>query len=135
MATDDANEWEGAILGLAGGYRRVQVRTSFLREHWPPDHPAIEPKRKRKRFAIAELRQLIETVVAKTPPELAPLRKTEIAEIARKCMPQAPRDKVRDIMRDLGLEAKTGPRGPRDPERPKHILEFGEKMLFAKLRN
>lgn len=135
IGVDGTEEWEGAILGLDRGYRRVQVRTSFLLEYWPPDHPAIEPKRKRKRFAIAELRQLIEKIIAKTPPELEPLRKSEIAEITQKCMPEAPRDVVRKILGELKPDSKTGPLGARDQGRKARIEEFGEKMLSAKLRN
>lgn len=135
VGVDDAEEWEGAVWGLNGGYRRLQVRSSFLLDYWPPDHPTTEPKKQRNRFSVAQIRRLIETIIADTPPSLAPLTNAEITIIARKSMPDAPRDVVRKILRETRPQPKPGPRGPRKPDRAERIREFGEKILAAKLRN
>jgi hypothetical protein len=136
IATDDDDEWEGAILGRhVVGYRRVQVRSNFIRENWPEHTPDITTAAIRPAIARAELRRLIERIVAMTPPVLAPLSHREVLQLAKRCMPSAPRMLVRQIFGQLMPGKKRGPRGPRSMDRQSEILELGRQLIAAQLHN
>lgn len=136
IATDDDDEWEGAILSRhVLGYRRVQVRADFIRDNWPVHTPEISTPAIRPAIAEAELRRLIEKIVAMTPADLAPLSHREVLQLAKLCMPNAPRMLVRQITGQLMPGNKPGPRGPRFKDRQREILELGRKLIAAQLHN
>ena len=134
--TDEDFEWEGAILGLNGpGYRRVQIRTDFVRDNWPEHALDIAPPLSRLPVARAELRRLIEKIVAITPTDLAPLTHREVLDLVKRRMPGASRDVVRDAYSELVPNAKRGPRGPRNPNRNERIKELSDELMAAQLHN
>jgi hypothetical protein len=146
IGTDDHSEWEGAILCVPDsnrpipddpnpGYRRVEIRTDFIRDNWPEHKKDIEPPPIQRVVAQAELRRLIDKIVAMTPVDLTPLTQREIVELVKRCIPAASRDVVRGICRDAISNPKPGPRGPRNPDRKLLIQELGEKLIAAQLHN
>tara|TARA_R110002126_G_C10466129_1_gene500718 strand:+ start:1760 stop:2512 length:753 start_codon:yes stop_codon:yes gene_type:complete len=136
IGTDYDCEWEGAIHGFrVSGYRRVQIRTDFILENWPEHERNIEPPPARHRVAQAEVRRLIESIVASTPSDLAPLTQREIVDLVRRCIPAAPRDLVRQLCKELRPTSKPGPKGRRNPDRRLRVQELGEKFIAAQLPN
>ncbi len=145
VGTDDDNELEGAIYSVpvtgdrdaqAPGYRRVQIRTDFILDNWPEYTTDIEPSSPIRRVvAQAEVRRMIEKIVAMTPEDLAPLTQREIFELVGRCISDAPRDMVRQFYREIMPNSKPGPRGGRNPDRKLRIQELGEKLIAAQLPN
>nr|WP_272212709.1 hypothetical protein [Marinicella sp. W31]MDC2878619.1 hypothetical protein [Marinicella sp. W31] len=135
IGTDDDDQWEGAILGVqVAGYRRVQVRSAFILENWPEHTLEIETDRKRA-VSRAEVRRLIDIIVARTPASLAPISKDDIADLVRSIIPEAPRDMVRDLLGDFFPNPKRGPKGKRDPQRKSRLQKYREELIAAELRN
>ena len=136
IGADDDCEWEGAIHGFrVSGYRRVQIRADFILENWPEHERNIEPRPVRQLVAQAEVRRLIESIVASTPSDLAPLTQREIVDLVWLCIPDAPRDLIRQFYRKLEPTSKRGPRDPRNPDRKLRVQELGEKLFAAQLPN
>jgi hypothetical protein len=146
IGTDDDYGWEGSILAVPDsdrrisayripGYRRVQIRTDFILENWPEHKMDIEPSPIRRVFAQAEIRRLIEKIVAITSVDLAPLTQREIYELVRRRIPAASRDVVRDCCRDLWPNLRPGPRSGRDPDRKLKIQKLGDDLIAAQLHN
>ncbi len=136
VCVDDEDEWEGGILGVhVTGYRKVQIRSDFILDAWPEQQLAIQPSKSRRVVARADVRRMIEHIIAQTPDDLRSLSQFEIIQLVRRLMPEASRDVVREFVRDVLPVFKTGPRGRRNPDRKSRISEFGEKLLAAKLHN
>lgn len=136
IGTDDHDEWAGQIVGLhASGFVRIEIRTHFILDNWRENERGPKPRPARRAVARAELRALIEKIVASTPDHLVPLTQTEVVDVVRACKPNAPRDLIREFFEEFRPELKTGPRGPRDPDRRLRVQKFREKMIAAQLRN
>lgn len=134
IGTDDFCEQDGSIRGLhVSGYRRIQIRTDFIRDNWPENTDHIVPS-PTKRVAQAQLRRLLEKIVAMTPQELAPLTQREMFKLARLRMPSVSRDFVRHFCGQVWPNPP-GPRGPRDPERSLRVKELGGELIAAQLPN
>lgn len=136
IGTDDLNQWEGAILSPhASGYRRVQIRSDFIRDNWPENSSAVTAPPTRNVVSQAKLRRLVEKIIFETPKELAPLTQREVSELVSLFIPSAQRDNIRRICKELISLPKPGPRGRRNPERKTQIQELGEKLISAQLPN
>lgn len=136
IGTDDHHEWDGAILSPhASGYRRVQIRSDFIRDNWPENSNVLTAPPTRHVVSQAKLRRLIEKIILETPKELAPLTQREVNELVSLFIPSAQRDNIRRICKELIPLPKPGPRGRRNPERKTQIQELGEKLISAQLPN
>ena len=136
IGTDDHDEWDAAILSVQlSGYRKIQVRSDFIKENWPEDGGKTTAPSAGRVVSQAQLRRLIEKIVNETPNELAPLTQREIIELVKRCIPSAPRDNVRRVYKDFVLNQKPGPRGPRNPDRQSRISELSEELIAAQLPN
>lgn len=136
IGTDDDDEWDGAVLGIhVPGYRRVQIRSSFVRDNWPEHRVETNPVSLRQAVSRADLRRLIERVMAAAPAELRPLTQAEITQIVRRLMPGASRDSVRELIMELQPNRRRGPRGPRNRNRANEVAQFGDSLLSAELHN
>ena len=135
IGTDEGDPCEGAILGMhVAGYRKVQIQSAFILDRWPEHTPAIEPVPTRA-TSRADVRRLVESMIAKTPQELAPLSQDEMENLIRTMKPAAPRDMVRELYRAHYPNLKRGPKGQRDPERKAQLEKFRGELIAAKLRN
>lgn len=135
LGIDNYCEHDGSILGVhVSGYRRVQIRTDFIRDKWPDHKNDIAPS-PAKRFAPAEILRSIERIIAMAPQDLLPLTHREMFGLVRRCMPSVPRDSVRDVYGEHWANSKPGPRGPRNPERNLRVKELGGELIAAQLPN
>ncbi|MFD2653010.1 hypothetical protein [Brucella rhizosphaerae] len=136
IGTDDHDEWDGAILSAQlSGYRKIQVRSDFIKDNWPEDVEKTTAPSAGRVVSQAQLRRLIEKILNETPSELAPLTQREIIELVNRCIPGAPRDNIRQIYKELVPNQKPGPRGPRNPDRQTKINELREELVAAQLHN
>lgn len=136
IGMDEYSEWGGAILGpQVVGYHRIQVETNFIREHWPEHGEKTAAPSARNVVSKAQLRRLIEMICRDTSNELAPLTQAELIELVKRRFPNAPRDAVRRIYKELLPDQKPGPRGPRNPDRQRQIQEFSDNLIAAQLHN
>jgi hypothetical protein len=136
IGTDDDDSWEGAILGVhVAGYRRIQIRSAFILEKWPEHTLDLEPVPLGPAASPAAVRRVIETAIALTDDEMAPISQREMLTLVKRCLPNARRTQVRDICTELMPSPKPGPKGERDPDRQRHIEELGQKLITAQLHN
>lgn len=136
LGTDDDDEWEGAILGAhVSGYRRIQIRSSFILENWPKHEVGIEMLPISPAVARAKVRRLVEMIVAKAPVSLAPISQGEMECLVRSVLPAAQRDLVRELHREIYPNPKRGPKGERNPDRKAQVEKFREELISAELRN
>ncbi|MCQ2005702.1 hypothetical protein [Rhizobium sp. NRK18] len=136
IGTDDDDPWEGAILGVqVGGYRRIQIRSSFILENWSEHELDIETLPISSAVARAKVRRLVEMIVAETPVNLAPISQSEMEYLVRSVLPAAQRDLVRQLHREIYPNPKRGPKGVRNPDRKIRIEKFREELISAELRN
>lgn len=136
IGTDDHHQWEGAILSPhTSGYRRVQIRSDFIRDNWPQNSSAVTAPPTRHVVSQAKLRRLVEMIILETPKELAPLQQREIIELIRRIIPDVPRDNIRRVYKEQIPYQRPGPRGSRNPDRQNQFLELCEKMIAAQLHN
>lgn len=135
IGTDDDDPWEGAILGIQfPGYRRIQIRSAFILETWPEDTMEIEIAPIRA-VARADIRRVVEIIVGRTPEDIAPISQGEMENLVRSIRPEATRDMVRELHRDIFPNPKRGPKRHHDPERKARIEKFREEIVSAELRN
>lgn len=136
IGTDEYNEWDGAILdSQLSGYRKVKVRTAFILDHWPEDGEKTAAPSARNVVSQAQLRRLIKMICRDKSNELVPFSQAELIELVKRRFPNAPRDTVRRIYKELLPNQKPGPRGPRNPDRQRQIAELGENLIAAQLHN
>jgi|GEM_PF-1668293 len=136
IGTDDDEPEEAAILGVqVGGYRRIQIRSSFILENWPEHELGIETLPISPAVARAKVRRLVEMIVAEAPVSLAPISQSEMEYLVRSVLPAAPRDLVRELHRQIYPNPKRGPKGERNPDRKAQVEKFREELISAELRN
>lgn len=144
IATDEQKAWEGIIVRVSArsvqeggcpGYERLQIRSAFILEKWPEHTLDLEPVPLGPAAALADVRRMIETVIAMVGDEMAPISQREMLTLLKRCLPNARRTQVRDTYAELMPAPKPGPKGARDPDRQRHIEELGQKLIAAQLHN
>lgn len=136
IGTDDDDPWEGAILGVGiAGYRRIQIRSAFILENWPEYKLNLDSVPLGPAVARADMRRVIETIIAMAGDELVPISQREMLTLVIRCLPNARRAEIRKIYAEKMAAPKPGPKGPRDPNRERRIQELGQKLIAAQLHN
>jgi len=144
IGTDDHDEWEGAIIrtsqqalqvGECPGYERMQIQSAFILEKWPEHTLDIEPVPVGPAAASPAVERVIAKAIVMADDEMAPISQREMLVLVKRCLPNARRDQVREIYRELVPTSKPGPKGRREHDRDRLIGELGDKLAAAQLHN